>query len=295
MPFWSFAPCWDDTNWSDFSIKRIDGKQAKDVSKFIQIIDKMKGDELFYIITDGNFDVDNFGGSSLLEKYLDNPKFMGGVIYSESICSSELVDKSNKTIELNRVDEPEKCRLIKLFFEKGSPPVEIIRSECVGELSKAIHSIQNLFLPLNADLETIRSLQHDQDSNKIIEEIVHDYFSVEPPGYLMETRIFCNVDHSYRGFEHELLRILMPCSTSNYSPTVFPETTPDYLKSILSGNNIYETDIDKLSDNIRLHKARQNFKTDLQGTLTELCEAGKVILNTLRDLRANLQHLGNTK
>jgi len=160
--------------------------------RFCDAISMFSRDNPVYVVTDANFGGDSEGGSNLLRKLVDDKMLVRGVVFSTAlsilptlgkgpIC--EIKDDRIKTVAAK----------IRHFLLTGEMPVPDPETQ-IQSLSRAIHQLENLALPLRLDFET---LEGRESETATVEAIWADYFG--PPadggGFLLLERSFSDGIH----------------------------------------------------------------------------------------------------
>jgi hypothetical protein len=294
-PFWKSDANWSDENWKDYKVVRINGENGNTVDYFFYEIDSIKNDCEYYIVTDAHFGSNAFGGSLLIERFLHDEKFKNGVIYSEEPNISANVVNSKKAIPLSRSKDSERCKQIYKYISGIETPEEYITNEQIKALSKVIHGVRNLFLPLTSDCLTLHSINDPIELQKMLEsEIKNEYFGEDPIGYLMEGYFASSTHIENGGIEHELERLLRPCKGLFGESTNFPAHIPEWLNTYIKER--YKFDYIQISACINVFDARAKYnKNNILTLLDKINYAGENIINSLRELRLEIQNTGYEK
>ena len=222
--FWKRKEFWNADNWNDFPTTTLNANEFTDLPECLISIHSIleESSTKICIVTDAHLWFNQSDGSDLLKAVSNHKLFQAGVVYSSAFSVDEILQDAGKVIGLTR-GATQELQILE-FFRSGRKPLAYEITQKASQFSHAVHSLENLVLPLQLDIETLKD---EGLGTTIVEEIFKDYFSkFDPVGYLSEKKEFTN---GRLGIEAEVDAILEAIAnidtTRLQNPLRTPETT----------------------------------------------------------------------
>lgn len=285
--FWLNRSEWQD--WPDWRILSVANPEFEGdvVADMKREINNLGIQGPFYVVTDANFGAGlHLGGAKLLAELFELKQIHRGVVYSPEPESGQLLDRQIAAglacaVENDQRSDLEKTEVIRAFLETGKAPAPSTNTQ-IHVLSKAIHRLENLALPLRLDLETLDARRSEAE---VVDAIWEDYFSLpsDGGGFLLPTRTFTE---GTLGIEKEIIRTL---DSVRSVPKVIEGKR---WKALDSGKGFAPKTVSKELGIDAARKNANSFKgksKDLEMTLTQVLDRIIKLANELRELRNQLE------
>lgn len=287
-PFWSSndqsRAGFSDQEWgAEWEIHRLACPGDSDSSwtqRFFEAISNVATAASVYVVTDANFGGDGHGGSRLLGELLHRQKLVRGVVFSTALPS----DPSPGDTTICAIKDDRSAAVatkIRHFLETGCAPAPDPETQ-IQTLSRSIHQLENLALPLRLDVETLEARRVEPD---VVKAVWEDYFSspADGGGFLLSVRTFTE-DTS--GIENEIIRILE-------SVRSVPRVTEREMWKALDSDQGFSRE--KVAKELGIADARDKADSlkskpdDLKENLAKLRTNIIALANELRELRNQLE------
>ncbi len=217
-PFWHGRKEWLDGEWPEWELRRIaaPGESGPWVERFVNEIRSVAGDKPIYVVTDGNFGSDMYGGAQLLN--VINSRLVRGVVLS---IEPHLLPEQGLSLKLWALEDGHtghEAELVRQFFVDGTRGGISGLDHSIRLLSRTIHGLENLAVPLRIDAETLSVGIEAREvmKSQTIRDILSANFAKEGDarakelGYLSRDRPFTE---SRNGIEGEIARLIAPLAS----------------------------------------------------------------------------------
>lgn len=219
--FWNNRPEFEPSQWPKWQMRFMDGEHYSETKTVIEEIQQLLNQGPVHVITDGQL-FDGTKGSHVLEAIIDHVNFRKGVVFSSDPFVSDKLKETGRVIGLDREPFSDQVSQIRTFFESLPKSLNLATSD---NITTAIHSLENLALPLTMDFDTLATSHFDASTAA---EIYRDYFNVQVPvGYLASDRCFHGQSDGLEGAVKRTLDPLKALSVPSINDILAPYVDND--------------------------------------------------------------------